>query len=395
MLSLSSVVYAEPARNLSTSVDEFCWEFFATLDRSKNILYSPYGINAALSILANGASGDTQREILQALAADNVENLNEEHKIFSETITKNYNEKNFLMESNLLLIDKKVIGRGIDKNFNRVVKDFYKSEVREADFNDDLEGEKKKIARWVSDKTKKFIPDYNSMATKETLTDILNVICFKGEWLIPFKKSNTRLQDFTNCDGSKFKVKMMSEVFDNCIAYYTDDKFKGIVLPYAENAAMYLIMPVDDDALDVSERWNNETLSYRADFIERLSRTHYFKGEVVVNLPQIDMDLENLLVENLQAMGVKKVFTDDAEIFNIVKGTSLKVSNVNHRAKIKVDEEGTEAAAVTEIIMVEATAVPNPIQPRIVYFIAERPFLFMIRDVKSNINLFTGVVNKF
>ena len=400
MLSLSSLACAanepaidpEPPRNLSTSVDEFCWKYFATLNREENIFYSPYGINAALSILANGATGDTRKEILFALEADNVENLNAGHKNFSELAAKNYD--NFA-EANLLLIDKKIIGRGLDKNFKRVVNDFYKSDVREANFSGDLDGEKKKISLWVSDKTKGFIPNYNSIATADTVTDLLNVVYFKGEWAIPFKAHKTNKANFKNRDGSTVEVDMMREVFDHEIAYFEDKKFKGIKLPYSANAAMYLIMPKDDGDLNIAEAWNAETFSYRADFFDGLRNSSAFRGEVVVRLPKFELDIENNLVKNFEAMGIKKSFTNNAEFFNIVKDTSLKIGNAQHRAKIKVDEQGTEAAAVTEITMVETGAAPNFEPPKRVYFIAERPFLFVIRDLESNITLFAGVVNKF
>ncbi|MBR4904579.1 MAG: hypothetical protein IKZ53_07885 [Selenomonadaceae bacterium] len=382
---------AEPARNLSTSVDVFCWKYFATLNRDENIFYSPYGINAALSILANGASGDTLKEIIFALDADNLENLNDCHKNFSEYAEKNYRGENLFMESNLLLIDKSVIGKGLDKNFKRVVTDIYKSDVRKANFSSDLDGEKQKISNWVSDKTAGFIPNYKSIVTADTLTDLLNVVYFKGKWQMPFKAHVTEVETFNNRNGSTREVDTMNKVFENAIAYREDEKFKGIVLPYSENAAMYLILPVDK-SLNVAEFWNNETFSYRADFINGLRNSSAFDGEVVVRLPKFELDIENSLVDSLKAMGIEKSFTDDAEFFNIINGTSLKIENAKHRAKVKVDEQGTEAAAITEI-NINATAVFNPKPPPTVYFIADRPFLFMIRDVKSNVTLFAGVVN--
>lgn len=397
MLSLSGVgccaaeepINIEPARNLSTSVDEFCWKYFATLNRNENIFYSPYGINAALSILANGATGDTLKELLNALKVDNLENLNDGHKNFSAFVAKNYD--NFA-EANLLLIDKKIIGRGLDKNFKRIVTAVYKSDVREANFSGDIEGEKQKISRWVSEKTKNFIPNYKSIVTADTVTDLLNVVYFKGTWAIPFKASRTSPQNFKNRDGSIKEVDMMSEVFDHEIAYLANDDFKAIKLPYNKNAAMYLIMPCEDNALNVAELWNDYTA--RADFLNSLSKSFAFKGEVVVRLPKFELDIENNLVENFKAMGIEKSFSDAAEFFNIVKDTSLKIGNAQHRAKIKVDEQGTEAAAVTEITILETTATPNFEPPRRVYFIADRPFLFLIRDIESNVTLFAGVVNK-
>ncbi|MBO4779560.1 MAG: serpin family protein [Selenomonadaceae bacterium] len=400
MLSLTSFACAanesvgvEPPRNLSTSVDEFCWKYFGTLNRDENIFYSPYGIDAALSILANGASGDTRTEILHALAANNVDALNDEHKKFSEFAAKNYRDENIFMESNLLLIDKKFFGRGLDKKFQRVVKDAYKSDVREANFSGDVDGERKKISRWVSDKTAGFIPNYNSIVTPDTLTDLLNVVYFKGKWLMPFNAKNTSRQDFTNRDGSKVEVDMMRKVFEDAIAYHADEKFCGIELPYSEHAAMYLILPVDENALDVAERWHNEELSYRLNFLDRLKNSSTFDGEVVVRLPKFELDIENNLVESFKSMGLVKSFTDVAEFFNIINDTPLKISNAKHRAKVQVDEEGTEAAAITEIAMTKATAIPDARPPKVVHFYADRPFLFVIRDIESNITLFAGTVN--
>lgn len=396
MLTLSSIACAgaEPARNLATSVDAFCWKYFATLDKDENIFYSPYGINAALSILANGASGDTRKEIFHALEADNVENLNDGHKNFSERVEKNYGGENIFAEANLLLVDKKIVGRGIDKNFRSVVNDVYKSDVREANFSGNADAERQKISRWVADKTGGFIPNYDSLANADTLTDLLNVVYFKGKWAIPFKARNTAAKDFTNRDVSKSTVDMMNRVFKERIAYRADDKFKGIKLPYTANAAMYLILPVDDAALNVAELWNNETFSYRADFLDALNKSYAFDGDVVVRLPKFELDVENGLVESFKAVGIERAFTNSAEFFNIVKDTSLKIDNAKHRAKVKVDEQGTEAAAVTEITMLETTAMPPSKPPRRVYFLAERPFLFVIRDVESNVTLFAGVVNK-
>ncbi len=386
MLSLSRVACAEIS-------DDFCWKYFATLNRNENIFYSPYGINAALSILANGASGDTRQEILNALAANNVEALNDAHKNFSALVEKNYDDKNIFMESNLLLVDKKIIGQGLNQNFQSVVTNIYNSEVRAADFAGNLAGEKEKISRFVNDKTNGFITNYKSIATAATLTDLLNVVYFKGDWAMPFDALKSAKHTFKNRDGSKVKVDMMNQSFKERIAYRADETFKAIALPYKRGSVMYLILPVDDNALNVAELWNAATPSYRADFLDALKNSSAFDGEVIVRLPKFELDIENSLVENLKAMGMTKSFSNAAEFFNIVNGESLKIDNAQHRAKVKVDEKGTEAAAITEFAMV-ATAMPPEFQPPKVYFRADRPFLFMIRDVESGVTLFAGVVNQ-
>lgn len=399
LLSVTTCAGAEPARNLSTSVNAFCWKFFAMSEKiwgqyKGSTFYSPYGLHAALSIMANGASGETRQEILNVLEADSVDALNDGHKNFAATTEKNYRGDSFFAETSLFLVSKKIAGRGLDENFKRVATDVYNSDVRKADFAGNADAERQQISRWVADKTNGFVKDYYPLANPGTLAELLNVVYFKGKWALPFKPANTAKAQFTNLDGQRVTVAMMNNVFKDAIAYRADDKFKGIALPYTSNAAMYLILPADDAALNVAERWNAESVDYREKFLDALKSSPAFDGEVVVRLPKLSLDFETALDEKLKEIGLERAFTNDAE-FNIVKNTSLKIDEIRHTAKLKVDEEGTEAAAVTEITMVGATAMPNPRPPRRVYFIAERPFLFVIRDVESGVILFAGVMNKF
>ena len=389
----AEVVDDEPARNLSTSVNEFCWKYFATLDHSFNCVYSPYGIHVALSILANGATGDTRTEILHALEVDNVENLNDGHENFLATVEKNYRGENFFGSANLFLVNKKISGRGLEKNFRRTMTDVYKADVRTADFAGNVKAERKKISEFVNEQTNNFIPDYSPMVDANTLTDLLNVVYFKGNWKFPFDKRFTENQDFTNCDGTKFRIEMMQKTFDEKIAYFADEKFRGIKLPYTTGAVMFLILPADENALNVSELWINESTTYRENFLDALKKTPPFDGKVVVRMPNVGMEFDNSLNECFWKLGIKKAFTDDAEFFNVVNDTQLKISQANQRARIDINERGTIAAAVTEITMVGATAVPEP--PKIIHFDADRPFIFVIRDLESNVTLFAGATNHF
>ena len=380
------------AKDLSVSVEKFCWKYFALRETDKNFFYSPYGIHAVLSILANGASGETRKDILDVLEVASVETLNAGHKNFSALIKKNYPGENFLAEGNLLCVDKNY-GGNLDENFKRVVSGDYKSEVRTADFSGNAAGERQKIRRWVADKTKNFITNYNSLASASTSIDILNVISFQGKWKIPFTPSQTLRKEFTNSDGSKGTAAMMSNVFKETIKYRADEKFKAIELPYSGGAVMDLILPADDDALNVCELWNAQTIEYRADFLNGLKNSYPFDGEVVVRILNIGFSHENLSYQDFQKMGLQRLFTDDAKFFNIIKGTSLKLSNATQFCKVDINEQGTKAAAVTEVTMVETTATPNPRPPKKVYFVANRPYILVIRDVESNMTLFAGAIN--
>ena len=384
---------------LSDSVNNFSWKYFQTLDRQENIFYSPYSLTAALAVVANGATEKTQQEILTALSADSVEILNTDFKNFHDLMTEKYFGDRVLKDSNLILINKDFIGNGINKNFQSVAKNFYQSEIDSADFKNNLNGEKKKISAWVAKSTDNFISNYESLPTAETVVDLLNVIYFKGKWQIPFQPDKTREKNFTNLDGTKSKVEMMTETFDENIIYVEDEKYKAVELRYKalENkkvVSMYLILPKNKSDLKIAENWNAETFDYRNNFLTKVSQATVFEGKVFVQIPKVTLDIKNNLVKSFKAIGIKRAFTNDAEFFNIVENLSLKIDNATHQAKVEIDEQGTRAAAVTEITMLETTALPPQYRKR-AEFIADRPFLFVIRDAETETDLFVGVVNKF
>ena len=380
------------SNELSKNINTFNWKYFSQIEKDENVFYSSYSIAAAFSVVANGATGQTQKEILNALNVKNISELNKSFENFRDFIEKSYDADTIFKEADLILVNKDYIGKGIDSKFRKIVQGVYRSEVDAADFTGNTDAEKERIKNWVAENTNNFIPNYDAAINPETIVDILDVVYFKGSWENQFDPSKTWKSDFTNKNGTKSKVQMMAQTFEDNIAYYTDGKYMGIALPYQNNlAAMYVILPVDEENLNVAYDWDEEEISYRENFLANLKNAPVFDGKVEVFIPKFELDLKNEINSTLQAMGINRAFTDDAEFYNIVKKMQLKISKAIHQAKIKVDEEGTEAAAVTEIVMVKATAVAIP--PKTIYFRADRPFLFVIRDVQSEVNLFTGVVN--
>ena len=386
LISLSGVgcAGAEP-QNLSGSVNQFCWKYFALRKDEFGTFFSPYGIHCALSILANGANDDARKEILNALEVDSLDELNAAHKKFSEFAAKNYDD---FAAANLLLVDKKIVGRGFNENFKRIVSDNYKSEIRTADFSGDEKIEREKVRLWAAGKTKNFIDECNSFSNFGTPLSLVNVVCFSGRLELPFTSGHFR-KEFTNRDGSEGTAVMISNVFTNEIKYRADEKFKGIELPYKSNAALYLILPTDDGALNVADAWNAETFEYRENFLDYLSDCSAFSGEVVVRIPRMEFEYDNLSYQDFQSLGLQRLFfKDDATLSNIVAGKALNLGSVVQNCKGTAIEPRTEAATI------KATDAPKPQPPQKVYFIANRPFVFVIRDVESGVILFAGAVNQ-
>ena len=226
------------------AINNFGWKYFKRLNLSENIFYSPYSIVAALSIAANGAIKATRAEILSALGAANVEFLNSGFKTFRDTFAKNYSGKNILRDTNLMLVNQRYIGNGINPTFENVITNIYDSEIRAADFEGNLSSEKAEITEWIDRKTSHFLPNCQVSPTAKTIIALLNVIYFKGAWHLTFDEENTRRENFTNHDGSKSSVKMMNKSFSYDVYFHSDENFKGIRLPYKDlTATMYLILP--------------------------------------------------------------------------------------------------------------------------------------------------------
>ena len=399
LLSLmASVCFAEAYKPID-KVNHFNWNYFSTLDKNGNIFFSPYSITTALSVVANGAEGQTLDEILKVLSTDSLDKLNSSYSHLRRDIVLRYNvQGRKLINSNMLLLDKKYAENGIDEDYKNVVERIYRSEVREADFSGNLEAEKKNIADWVKNKTNNFISNYKSDVNSDTVMNILNVVYFKGDWLMPFEAEGTYTETFTNRDSSTTQVKMMNQIFKHKIKYYEDGKYKSVELPYKEDkkgntvAAMYIILPLKDSDLNIAESWNGESMDYKQKFLDGIKNASTFDGKLHLKLPKFELDINNSLVDILKNMGIKRAFTNDAEFFRMVNNASLKISSASHRAKVKVDEQGTEAAAVTSFRIALTSAMPIPKPEK--FFCANRPFLFVIEDINTSVVLFTGVVNK-
>lgn len=383
MIFMSNIANAAA---LSESVGSFSRAYYATLNHDENIFYSPYSLAAALSLVANGATGDTQREILNALHAENLDALNAEFKNFRSTVAKNYSGENILRDASLILVNKNFIGNGVNPDFKNSAKNIFGATIRAADFAGNLNGEKAKITAWIDRKTNHFLPNYQSSANSATVVDLLNVVYFKGAWNFPFEENATAEKNFKNRDGSTASVKMMRKTFDHEIAYAENDTFKGIEIPYKNSAAaMYVILPKDGADLKIADAPDAEN------FVAQIAKTPEFNGEVSVWLPKFELDIKVNLVDDLKKIGIERAFSNAAEFFNLVQNVQLKIDSATHQAKIRVDESGTESAAVTEFSFRTTAAAPG--YRKFAEFHADRPFFFVIRDVESGVNLFTGVVN--
>ena len=208
---------------------------------------------------------------------------------------------------------------------------------------------------------------------------LTNAVYFKGDWVQPFDKQNTQDEDFSVSAQEKVKTPLMHQ--QKKMGYAEEETFQALELPYAgRELSMVVLLPKQEDGLLELEK----TLT--ADKLAAvISKLHV--REVNTYLPKFKLETSFGLSATLQAMGMKRAFTRAADFSGITSMEGLYISAVLHKAYVDINEEGTEAAAATGIVM-RAMAARRP-QP-IPVFRADHPFVFLIRDVKAESILFMG-----
>ena len=385
-------------QSVSNAVNSFNWKIYDKMDKSKNIFYSPYSIASALMMADLGATGTTESEIENMLEITDSDEFVKQLKEHSDTFPGS--EKLKLVTANAMWIDKNL---KVADNYREKVagpaKEYLNAEIFAADFKEKLPNVQSEITKWVKDNTYNFIGDYKSIATQDTMADIVNAVYFYGEWKNKFKKEDTSTGTFHTPD-SEIQTLMMHNhgyyryVKDHngitaiAIPYCTEDKTKKAddwdsYVPDS-GIEMDILMPVNEQD-SMAAIFDSSKINSVFDELDNGEETEID----LLTMPKFTMDETNESLSSiLKSLGMQQAFTDNAEFADFAN--DLKVSDIAHRAKVEVDEEGSKAAAVTEMTMEANGAIMDESEP--VYFTADRPFVFVIRDKTNNVILFTGQV---
>ena len=360
------------------------------LDAEGNWSVSPYSIRLCLAMLANGAKGETQQELLNALSIDDLDAFNQSVKELLETYDSYARIMSLETANSLWLNQSQLGGEGeFLPDYVRGMDEFFRAAVEEVTNADSVE----RVNAWVSEKTHGKIPTILTEDNREFVTALVNAVYFKAAWENEFNEERTDKADFTNADGTTGTVDMMHQTdgFD----YYATPGIEALEMPYKNYAvdnevgdnweyfrdadfSMYLIKA--DDTLDVQNFLDNAEFTY---------------GDVNVSVPKFKVEYSAALDEALQALGVQTAYDpENADLTAMLDPSSLPgqqhfLDTVLHKTYIAVDEKGTEAAAVTAAMTGEGAAMPS--RPEMVRtFTADSPFWFVIRDNANGEILFTG-----
>lgn len=355
--------------------NSFAFDLFRSLqeeDAEENVFFSPYSIYTALSMLYNGATGRGKEEMAAALGYGDMElsDLNG-RQLELKSMLERAGEKVKINVGNSLWANEGVTPR---KSFNDALKRFYDSELYVRDF-----GDKKTVAEvngWISDKTEGMIPEMLKGISPECVMFLINAIYFKGIWTHEFDPEATAGHVFVDHKGKETEVKMMHQT--RRLPYWETREYQALKLSYGDGeASMYIILPrpgwnINDflKGFDITE-WNHLTGVMRSE-------------ETELGLPRFKMSYGvKRLNGALESLGMSHMFSP-GYLMNITGDPRLYVEYVDHKAVMEVDERGTEAAAAT-IISVGKAAYTKPR-----WFMADRPFFFIIRDERSGLILFMG-----
>jgi serpin B len=367
---------------LIESDNNFGLDFFqkvSTVNTTENIMVSPLSVALALGMTYNGAEGTTKDAMKEALKLGSLtdEEINASYKSIIDQLLK-LDPKVILSIANSIWYK---LNFQVQNEFIDLNKEYYYAEVNELDFT--LPDAKDIINGWVNEKTKGLIPAIIDNIPPEAVMYLINAIYFKGVWMYEFDPDDTREQDFYPEDGMTQKVDMMQMEGD--LLFTSNDLFEAISLPYGDGQFnMFIMLPKGENTTgDIVAELNNDNWNT---WINSLGTQ-----QVVVKLPKFKFEFFRLLNDDLSSMGMGIAFDpDNADFSGINPDNELYISRVLHKTFIEVNEEGTEAAAVTAVEIGTTSVGP---EPNVRYFTADHPFLFAIRENSSGTILFMGRVN--
>ena len=323
----------------------------------ENLIISPLSIFQALSLTANGAKEDTLSEMLDLLEASSLDELNEmNYKILS--IIKDFST-----------ID---IANGVMSRFTPL-EDFVNVAEKYLALVEPLES-LEQVNNWCSNKTQGKIREILQELDPNTVMIILNAVYFKDEWSMQFEEYLTKDLPFYNLGNIEKKVKTMSQI--EYFPYYEDKKVQAIKLRFSHDfMSAIIILPAE--GTDINKYIN--TLSNSKDEYNKII-DGFKSAQVNLQLPKFEVEFSEKLNQILIDLGMYNAFDSiKADFTGLRKEGGLYISEVIHKTYLKVNEQGTEAAAVTAVIINESAMMPDPI---IYDMKVNRPFLFLLKNNK-------------
>lgn len=375
----------------ASSVNSFGCDTFTRLkNNNDNTFISPLSIHMALSMLACGAEGETYNQLANTLG---ISDLNAWNSAMSTYVRGSLDKDVQLHIANSVWLGQK-LNPSPDEIFAAPLRNNYNAEIFK-DVPFDMSTVDKANA-WASEKTNKMIPKIVNEFSDDTVAMLMNAIYFDAQWTKKFYEENTADETFKGSKGNTtVKMMNMSRVSKK---YFKNDYMKGLEMTYGSGKyAMDILLSADDNA-NTADVWNSLTKEQRENTILEFAKKVPYSNIKTLKVPKFELEysVDSALKTVLNNMGITDAFDGKkanlSKIGNAKSGRNIYVSDIIHKTALKVDENGTKAAAVTAILISEVTAIrEEPVYD--IEFIVDRPFILMIRDTVSGMVLFMGEVN--
>ncbi len=371
---------------MSKDCAEFGLALYATLNKDKptNLVFSPYSIFSCLSMVYVGARADTAQEMQQALHLSlKRPELSKTAYLLRKSLVSPAEGSYTLEMANAMWLDRDTF---VLSDFRHAVEDGFQAKVQSLDF---VQTEKALsiINEWTSNQTHGKIPKLLEPGDIDSSTRLVltNALYFKGNWQLPFDAKNTADDSFFVDQDTKIKTAMMQQTA--FFAYLENENFQLISLPFmkkdeASSPACLILLPKKTSTLTECE--NLLTATALQSWIDQLN-----SERINIKLPKFALDERYGLNNPLKALGMESAFNEKADFSGIDGMHDLYLSKVVHEAFFALDEAGVTAAAATAA-SINVTAVPSMNAP--IPFIVNRPFLFMLVDLKTKLPLFIGKI---
>ena len=344
----------------------------------ENIMVSPLSVSLALAMTYNGANGETKTAMEKTLKVYGLtpEDINTSYRDLVNAL-KSLDPKVLLEIANAIFYRDDF---QVENEFVSINKNYYDAEVSALDFGNQQES-LETINGWVAEKTHDKIETILDRISRNHVMFLLNAIYFKGTWQTEFNEKSTEKLPFYLENGESIQTEMMQRL--DTLPYFRNGLFSSIQLSYGKgNYNMYVFLPENgktlDEIVNKLDKENWET------WMESFQETQ----SVDIKLPKFKYEYEIMLNDVLTEMGMGVAFTGAADFTGINRHGGLNIDYVKHKSFIEVNEEGTEAAAVT-IVAIERTSVGGPQK---VPFVVNRPFFYAITEKSSGAVLFMGTV---
>jgi serpin B len=346
-----------------------------------NLFFSPFSIFTALAMTWAGARENTAVQMAETLHF--TEKPAQFHRAIGDLISQlNAVQKETDVELSIANAIWAQKGYQFLDEFFRIVQQSYQADLKQVDFSSAAESARQVINTWVEQQTNEKIKDLLPPKVLNALTRLVlvNAIYFKGFWDNQFKSRDTREMEFWLLTEVAVKVPMMHQ--EHQFGYWENDWLQIMEMPYKEESlSLIVLLPKEKTGItDLEQKLNFENMM--------AWQSRLRKRKVIVFFPKFKIESQFSLGQTLALMGMSDAFDPELADFSAMVGQKeLYISAVIHKAFLEVNEEGSEAAAATGVVVGVTSIAPSP-----PIFKADHPFVFFIRDNKSQSILFLGRV---